>query len=97
VDIILKLACFSIWFIIMLCLINGSRRKYSPEVREVILQLNDEEDVEMCVHRTLKNLCTWDRLIIKDHTTSPRNRHIIMRILYKNPSILCISSEPYCF
>jgi hypothetical protein len=97
VSVMLKLACFCIWLIIMLCLINGSRRKSSPEVREIMLQLNDEEDIEMCIRRSLRNLCTLDRLVIKDHTSSKQNRHIIMRMLYKNPSILCISAEPYCF
>jgi hypothetical protein len=97
VGIILKLACFSIWLIIMLCLIHGSRRKSYPEVREIMLQLNDEEDIEMCIYHTLSNLCTVDRLIIKDHTTSPQSKQIIMRMLHKNPSILCIRAEPYCF
>lgn len=96
-DVMLKLACFSIWFIIMMGLINGSRRKASPQVREVMLQLSDEEDIEMCMRRSLRDLCTRDRLIIKDSTTTMQNRHIIMRMLYRNPSILCISAQPNCF
>ncbi|MGI5921538.1 MAG: hypothetical protein ACOX6I_07360 [Syntrophomonadaceae bacterium] len=93
--IVLKLACFTIWLVMMLYLINGHRRKTSPRVRTKILLLSDGEDVEKCIRQNIKNLCIWDRLVIKDATTSWQDQLIISRMLQRNPSILYISTETY--
>lgn len=94
--VMLKLIGFGIWFVIMLFIITGSRKKSIPQVREVMLQLEEGEDIEMSIHLALGNLCRRDRLVIKDGTTSNRSMMIINRILQKNPSILHIAAEQYC-
>lgn len=87
--IILKSVCFGIWLIMMLYLIHGSRIKTIPSVNEVRLQLEDDEETEMCIRQVLKNLGARDRLIIENCTCDELNARIIDRIMARNPSILC--------
>lgn len=92
--IILKSVCFGIWLIMMLCLIRGSRMKPVPPVNVVRLQLDDDEEVEMCIRQALRRLGTRDRLIIENFTSGETSAGIIARIMVHNPSILC--TTPSC-
>lgn len=92
--IILKSLCFAIWLVMMLFLIRGSRMKSVPPVNEVRLQVDDDEEVEMCIRLALKKLGLRDRLIIENYTREEINSLMIDRIIARNPSILCTS--PSC-
>jgi hypothetical protein len=92
--IILKSLCFAIWLVMMLYLIKGSRIKSVPQVNEVRLQLDDDEDAEKCIRQALNKLEPQDRLIIENLTCNEINARIIARIMAANPSILC--TTPLC-
>lgn len=88
--ILLKTLSFTIWLIIMIALIIGSRRPYPAASNKVTLVLEDDDDVEMKLKQAIWHLSKKDRLVILDKISSKRVERylIIKRLINKNSSII---------
>ena len=90
--ILLKLFCLAIWVMIIISLIPGLRisQQAKKEIREVSLYIEDYENIEMILRKTLQNMKAEETLVIRDigGNKPSINRQIINRMIKKNPAIL---------
>ncbi|WP_054693799.1 hypothetical protein [Syntrophomonas palmitatica] len=94
--IFLKAVCCIIWLIIMRALIKGGKKARSKNYVEVPLYINDEDELEAELRRSMARLGPKDRLVIYD-LSRPRNRfnHLLIRnLLRQNPSVGYCSLNP---
>jgi hypothetical protein len=88
--ILIKIACFGIWFTIMVFLSCAGRQAHTGRVKRVTLEVSDPEEAERLVRSALLKLNRRDRLVIKIGGSSPGKDlcQMVQGWVRKNPSIL---------
>ncbi|HHW61868.1 MAG TPA: hypothetical protein GX404_08175 [Syntrophomonadaceae bacterium] len=95
--ILLKLACLSIWFIILVAALQAGRLRPVRPTRQVIISLTDSESAEKKTRQALRKLHPDDRLVLQIPAypqASPALHLIADRLCLSNPSILIFITQP---